>query len=155
MPFFTSPPLTVNDVFEWVNGLFGGRIPTIPLPSNWGAALRRLWNTFVIGDLPDPDEPKPWRIEIEGSWQPFDSCSATFHCMSIDIYDGGTVPSPPLCSPASPPIPELTAATPKSRVVSKNARAPARRAREPAGSPGRADYASFRLDHLNRRNHRP
>lgn len=146
MPFFTSPPLTVNDVFEWVNGLFGGRIPTLPLPSNWGAALRKLWNTYVIGDLPAPDEPKPWRIDIEGTWRPFSSCEATFQCMSIVVYDAGTIASPAHCSPGSPsdfefePQAEPPFAPPKRRkkpTAATHARAPAKVLSSPSTSPAR------------------
>jgi hypothetical protein len=149
MRFFKSPQLIVNDVFAWANQLFGGEIPLLPLPPGWGETLRVLWHKYIVGDLPEPGDPMPWRIDIEGTWRPFTSCPARFECMSIVIWqiDEG-IPSPANCSPSSPPFPieeippkrarrgvkAKSAATPakKPRAAPKPKR-PAKRPREPAG----------------------
>lgn len=146
MRFFTSPPLTVSDVMAWVNNLFGGRIPTLPFPPSWWQSLTTLWNKLVVGQLPDPDEPKPWRIDIEGTWQPFAWCDATFDSMAIVIYDAESGSpssnSPPLPFDEEFPAPRRKRKAPQRKTAARTPgepgrRAPAKRPREPAGLLGR------------------
>jgi hypothetical protein len=141
--FFTSPPLTVNDVFAWVNGLFGSKIPTIPLPSDWWETLQVLWRKFIIGDLPDPESPEPWIIDVEGGWHPFTTCPAVLDCIAIVIYPTGSSPPLRVCSPASPPdgsdelAPVRKKRAPRKKPAAeppaRKGRKPAKRPREPAG----------------------
>jgi hypothetical protein len=65
---FGSPSETVNSVMEWLNSLFGLRIPLLPL-SGWPEFFRNLWRKFVAGPLPDPKQPLPWRIDVEGNFE--------------------------------------------------------------------------------------
>lgn len=61
-------PQTVNDVMEWLNARFGQRIPLLPL-TGWPQALKHLWRMVVPGPLPPPQDPFPWRIEVEGNFE--------------------------------------------------------------------------------------
>jgi hypothetical protein len=65
---FSSPGETVNSVMEWLNALFGLRIPLLPL-SGWMQFIRNLWRMTIAGTLPDPKSPLPWRIPIEGNFE--------------------------------------------------------------------------------------
>ena len=64
---FGSPSETVNSVMEWLNSLFGLRIPLLPL-SGWPQVLKNLWRMFIAGSLPDPKQPLPWQIDVEGNF---------------------------------------------------------------------------------------
>ncbi|MDB4916778.1 MAG: hypothetical protein JWM95_4422 [Gemmatimonadetes bacterium] len=88
-----SPSTLVSDVMAWVNTLFGGRIPTLPLPPSWAASLTRLWSTPIVGALPDPSSPKPWTIAVEGDWKPFTWCNATFTQVTIVVRGSSTPPT--------------------------------------------------------------
>jgi hypothetical protein len=65
---FGSPSETVNSVMEWLNSLFGLRIPLLPL-SGWLQLIRNLWRMAISGSLPDPKQPLPWRIPVEGNFE--------------------------------------------------------------------------------------
>jgi hypothetical protein len=143
MRLFKSAKLTLNDVFAWANGLFGGDIPLLPL-TGWGATLIELWNKYIIGELPPETEPMPWRIDIEGPWRPFTTCPVTFECLSIVIWPlEEPMPAPPICSlpffhgsPPSRPRRKAKTTTPSGRKKSKSAakpKKPSKRPREPAG----------------------
>jgi hypothetical protein len=125
MRFFASPPLIVNEVMAWANRLFGGHLPLLPFPPGWGT-LAALWRADIVGDLPNPDDPKPWHIAVEGTWQPFTTCAATLDSLEIVIVDvGGRAPS--LRRTVSKPrAPRRVARAPR-----KKRTFPARRARTP------------------------
>lgn len=89
MSIFKSSQLIVNDVMAWANRLFSGHIPLLPFPASWGQTLTTLWRADIAGDLPDPGDPKPWRIDIVGPWRPFTTCAATLESLAIVIEDTG------------------------------------------------------------------
>lgn len=66
-----SPSLIVNDIILRLNGLFGLRIPTLPL-AGWPSVVNKLWNLFV-GDVPPEPTGSPWlwEIPVEGSLDVF------------------------------------------------------------------------------------
>jgi hypothetical protein len=65
---FSSPSETVNSVMEWLNSLFELRIPLLPL-SGWLQFIRNLWRMTISESLPDPKQPLPWRIPIDGNFE--------------------------------------------------------------------------------------
>jgi hypothetical protein len=46
-----SPSQTVNDVFAWLNDLFGLHIPLLPLTGR-PSIMKRLWNFLTGGEPP-------------------------------------------------------------------------------------------------------
>jgi hypothetical protein len=70
-----SPPLIVNDVFAWLNKLFGFNIPLLPL-TGWPSIFKTVWNMFVGGEPPPASPPEVlvpphyhvvYEIPIEGT----------------------------------------------------------------------------------------
>jgi hypothetical protein len=115
-----SPPWTVDALMGWLRARLGLPLPTLPLPSGWSATLTRLWEMFIVGGPPDPDSPRPWQFQIEGTWQIFPSCPATLDQLSICVWDvGGPTCLPPAGAPAG-----RRRAAPRTRA---GTRAPARK----------------------------
>jgi hypothetical protein len=53
-----APPFNiVNDVFAWLNNLFGLNIPLLPL-AGWPSIFKTLWNMFVGGEPPSGSPPE-------------------------------------------------------------------------------------------------
>jgi hypothetical protein len=63
---FGSPAETVSMVMDWLNSTFNLSLPVKP-PARWPTFMARLWEMLVPPPLPQPDDPLPWRIEIEGN----------------------------------------------------------------------------------------
>jgi hypothetical protein len=70
-----SPVETVNDVFAWLNDLFGLNIPLLPLVGWWPSIMKTIWNFFTGGKPPitSPSEVPHvpgyhvlWEIPVEG-----------------------------------------------------------------------------------------
>lgn len=61
----SSPPVTVNDVMQWLRKKLGVYLPILPL-SGWPSILQSLWELVV--PTPFPSGPLPWTFQIEGSW---------------------------------------------------------------------------------------
>jgi hypothetical protein len=53
----TSPALIVNDIFAWLNGLFGLSLPLLPL-KGWPSIMKTLWNMFIGGSPPPTSPPE-------------------------------------------------------------------------------------------------
>jgi len=61
------PTTTVNSLMQWLAGLFRRLLPTLPLSGVW-SRFTALWELPIIGSLPDPGQPLPWKIEVEPDW---------------------------------------------------------------------------------------
>jgi hypothetical protein len=57
---------TVNALMQRLNSIFGFNLPLLPL-TGWPAFMKGLWQMFISGQLPDPNDPLPWCIEVEGN----------------------------------------------------------------------------------------
>ena len=64
---FADNGVTVNGLMGWLNSLFGLKVPVLPL-SGFSQYLKNLWNRLIIGNLPDPQDPQPWVITVEGNF---------------------------------------------------------------------------------------
>lgn len=63
-----SPTETVGMVMDWLNTIFGMKLPVTP-PGTWPRFFRDLWYMLVPPPLPSPDSPLPWVIEVEGNFE--------------------------------------------------------------------------------------
>jgi hypothetical protein len=89
----SSPIETVNSIMEWLNSLFGLRIPTLPL-TGWPSVMKKLWNMFV-SESPPFGSPPTWVIPIEGTLDGVLPAGSTLQLEHLQIHVKPSQPSNP------------------------------------------------------------
>ncbi len=56
---------TVNALIVRINAVFGLKLPLLPL-NGWPQFMQNLWRMLISGQLPDPGDPLPWVIPVQG-----------------------------------------------------------------------------------------
>jgi len=86
-----SSPLDVNGLFVWLNTAFGWTLPVQPLRGVL-AKFNALWDLLLAGPVP-VDEPFPWIIAVEGSWNPPVGGTIVLSNIEIRIGEAASPPS--------------------------------------------------------------
>lgn len=89
-----SPMETVGMVISWLNSTFHLNLPVKP-PAFWPGFMHRLWEMFVKPPLPEPTDPLPWSIEVEGNFDGLLPADSTAKVKAQIRVTRRIVPSPP------------------------------------------------------------
>jgi hypothetical protein len=89
-----SPTETVDMVMAWLNSTFGLSLP-VTAPSTWPTFFAKLWSMLVPPPLPQPQDPLPWVIEVEGNFEGLLPEGNTLEVKACVIVAHRTPASPP------------------------------------------------------------